>query len=82
MIEEWYEEVYLGDDSDCETCGWTYNQVTVNRNCDSTYDCFESVGCYGGSSVVEVSWEEALKFLDGFKNVEHIRKRITEENLA
>lgn len=80
--ETWYETVYLGDDSDCETCGGSYNQLNVHRNDDGTYDCIESVGCYGGDSVVDVSGEEALKFLEGFKNVKHIRKRITTENLA
>ena len=82
MIEEWYETVYLGGDSDCETCGWSYNQLNVHRTEKGTYDCTESVGCYGGRSVIGVSAEDALKFLQDFEGADYIRDRITKENLA
>lgn len=38
---------YLGDDYDCETCGWTYNEVVFEED-DGVWILRTSVGCYHG----------------------------------
>lgn len=47
-----YEIFPLGGDTNCETCGPSWNSltVTVNHESDQFY-LTESVGCYGGDSV-------------------------------
>lgn len=46
----------LGEDSDCETCGSTYNSVDVSFGVDESGRLVDasmhtSVGCYGGDDV-------------------------------
>jgi len=43
----------LGDDSDCETCGITYNEARFDPDFhdDNKWEFSCRVGCYGGQSV-------------------------------
>lgn len=40
----------LGDDYDCETCGYTWNTVRLEEFDDDLWVLSMSVGCYGGES--------------------------------
>lgn len=44
---------YLGDDYDCETCGYTWNMLRFEQYDDETnlWVLSMSVGCYDGDSV-------------------------------
>lgn len=47
---------------DCETCGYSYDQLEVEREGDS-YDVTYSAGCYGGDGIQEATREEARSFI-------------------
>lgn len=38
----------LGDDYDCETCGYTWNTLRLTEMDDNLWTLDMSVGCYGG----------------------------------
>jgi hypothetical protein len=45
----------LGDDSDCDTCGWSYNEAEFDPHFsdENEWSFHYRVGCYSGDSV---SW--------------------------
>ena len=52
MSEDYEFSWALGDDYDCETCGYTWNTLRLEWFDDNLW-CFSmSVGCYGGESVM------------------------------
>ena len=51
---------------DCETCGYSYDRIEVDRNGNS-YDVRYSAGCYGGDGVQAVSREAARAFIVGVR---------------
>lgn len=45
-------EIYLGDDSDCETCGSSWNRLEYSFDTAAKLHRVEtSTGCYGGESL-------------------------------
>lgn len=53
QFEDEQDEEYswsLGDDYDCETCGFTYNTLRLQDFGDGVWVLSMSVGCYGGES--------------------------------
>lgn len=52
----------LGDDDDCETCGYTMNQLGLDLwdEDNNVWQLYFSVGCYGGDNVLSDSpeWEQ------------------------
>jgi hypothetical protein len=51
QITDLSREWSLGDNSDCETCGYTYNEVVFQDwKDDGQYQLYMSVGCYGGDT--------------------------------
>lgn len=63
-IEEVFE-VDLGDDYDCDTCGFTYNHAFFYRDWNDEGDWYFGyrAGCYGGDSVLSGE-ENALGRVD------------------
>ena len=58
-------EIMLGHDSDCETCGWSYNEVTFDPDWeDGRWGLVCSVGCYGGDSAYYPDVAGAVEILD------------------
>lgn len=55
----------LGDDYDCETCGFTWNEATLDLNWDEDGAWMFSyrTGCYGGDSVTSTE-EGAVEKLE------------------
>lgn len=56
MNEESLDKAWmLGNDSDCETCGWSFNEASFDPHFhdDHAWEFWYRVGCYGGDSV---SW--------------------------
>ena len=51
-MEEQYFSWSLGDDYDCETCGYTWNTLRLEEFDDNLWCLDMSVGCYGGESVM------------------------------
>ena len=45
-------EWYLGDDDDCELCGWSMNSLHLEiDNFHKDWRIWTSVGCYGGEEL-------------------------------
>lgn len=61
----WEDGVYLPG-SDCETCGWTPEEVEVVAYDNDTFDVSVRVGCYGGESIDEASSEKAQELLTAY----------------
>lgn len=55
----------LGDDYDCETCGFTWNEATLDLDWDEdgTWMFSYQAGCYGGDSVTSRD-EDAREHLE------------------
>lgn len=83
----------LGADSDCETCGYTMNQLGLDLwdEDNNVWQLYFSVGCYGGDNVLSDSPEWEQKSLDiinqalwypGFSedNAKELRKKIKSIN--
>ena len=51
MIVDYDHTWMLGDDYDCETCGFTWNSLRFEEWEDDLWILQMSVGCYGGESV-------------------------------
>ena len=51
MIVDYDHTWMLGDDYDCETCGFTWNSLRLEDWDDDLWHLSMSVGCYGGESV-------------------------------
>lgn len=53
--DEYPDEVFsvlLGDDIECESCGWSFNEAKFFQwSADGEWMFQYSVGCYGGDSV-------------------------------
>jgi len=52
MIVDYNHTWMLGDDSDCDTCGWTWNTLRLEEWDDDLWCVTMHVGCYGGESVM------------------------------
>lgn len=52
----------LGDDSRCETCGWSYNQIEWYLE-DDEIRLTATIGCYGGESLETADLQEAASFM-------------------
>lgn len=54
----------LGDDDDCDTCGWSYNELGLELwdEEEGIWQLYISVGCYGGQSVLscEDDWDSMV----------------------
>jgi len=58
----------LGDDDDCETCGYSYNEVIFNDwEDDGEYSLLTSIGCYHGQSY---TIDEVDKLIDDIRHFE------------
>lgn len=58
----------LGDNSDCETCGYSYNQVVFQDWQDNgQYQLYMSVGCYGGESYTLDQLDKLFADIEGFE---------------
>lgn len=51
------------DPTDCETCGLSYDELTVDLNDDGTWDGTLVVGCHGGSSIHDATRPEIIAWL-------------------
>ena len=65
MIVDYNHTWMLGDDSDCDTCGWTWNSLRLEEWDDDIWQLVMSVGCYGGESVLtnDPSFKEKAEFI-------------------
>ena len=52
MIVDYNHTWMLGDDWDCDTCGYTWNTLRLEEWDDDLWYVTMSVGCYGGESVM------------------------------
>lgn len=54
----------LGDDSDCDTCGWSYNELGLELwdEEEGVWQLYISVGCYSGQGVLssEEDWDSKV----------------------
>jgi len=49
----------LGDDSDCESCGWSWNELEFSIEDEyNEWNAQARVGCYGGEQIDRYSTEE------------------------
>jgi len=48
IMEDLDLNIALGDDYDCETCGYTYNSIRWEEFDDNLFMLNMRVGCYGG----------------------------------
>jgi hypothetical protein len=46
-----YWEVSLGDDTDCDTCGMSWNSLELVTEADGQWTASLRYGCYGGLTV-------------------------------
>ena len=51
MIVDYNRTWMLGGDYDCDTCGFTWNNLRFEEWDDNLWHLSMSVGCYGGESV-------------------------------
>lgn len=53
----------LGDDYDCDTCGYTWNEVRFENwdEDENIWQLWMSVGCYGGEAVFSNDEKFAIK---------------------
>lgn len=66
MIEptELSVEIYLGDDSDCETCGSSYNRLYYTYTPTTREHRIEvAVGCHGGDNLTTTDGTAAAAFV-------------------
>jgi len=65
------QEWSLGDDSDCDTCGWSYNTAEFDPdwNDKNAWMFRYSVGCYGGASLSCNDEDREEKLSDMFKHL-------------
>lgn len=72
--DEYPEQIFsvlLGDDIDCETCGWSFNEAKFFQwSKDGEWMFQYSVGCYGGDSVTSHE-ENAMEKLEEI--IKHLR---------
>lgn len=55
------ETILLGDDTDCETCGMSYNRIDYEYDLtDKTHAVYVTLGCYGGESIVDADTYDAI----------------------
>jgi hypothetical protein len=79
----------LGDDLDCELCGWSYNEVGLEfwDEKENIWQLYIRVGCYEGDSVMsnDPEWktksvniiEQALMYsMFNEEEANHLRKKI------
>jgi hypothetical protein len=59
----------LGDDQDCETCGYSNNEAALTIS-ESGFDFSYQAGCTGGMSISDVEENQLQKIEDLF---EHLR---------
>ena len=62
----------LGDDSDCDTCGFTWNEATFDPDWHdpNEWEFSYRVGCYGGDSLSHYSEDREEKLKEMF---DHLR---------
>ena len=65
MNSNTYIEWPLGEDYDCETCGYTDNAVTFSQYGDLSWSVTSRLGCYGGLSAY--TFEELAPVLADLK---------------
>lgn len=60
-------EVSLGDDSDCELCGWSFNELRYAFDLSTGVHTLEiSLGCYGGERFSTDDKTDAVAFIRGY----------------
>lgn len=80
----------LGDDDDCDTCGWSYNELGLELWDEERgiWQLYMSVGCYGGQSVLscEDDWDsmvtEIIKDALGYPNFTKNDAKKLQEKIA
>jgi hypothetical protein len=85
-------QVSLGDDSDCETCGWSYNSAnfypTFDDDVPGSWMFTVSVGCYGASSAAwdsddpHAQLEEAFTVCRGYEQWNARHEQVIRDHLA
>lgn len=70
MIRSWTLDLADAEVAPCETCGPSYDELTVERYDSGLYHGRASVGCYGGGSVDEVDLGGILAFLDEWRHLD------------
>lgn len=77
MDDSWDEEYRgqsweLGDDHNCENCGWTWNEAQFDPDFhgENAWEFNYRVGCYGGDSLSYFSEDREEKLKEMF---EHLR---------
>ena len=74
MIVDYNHTWMLGDDYDCETCGYTWNTLRLEEWEDDLWILQMSVGCYGGEHSMsndENFVVEANKIIDECQSYEN-----------
>lgn len=67
-MEDLSNEWWLGDDSDCDLCGYSYNQVRfADWQDDGEYVLITNIGCYSGESY---TLNEIDKLIEDIKDFE------------
>lgn len=75
---KWEDGVYLSSGSDCETCGWTPEEVEVVAYEDGTYYVSVSIGCYGGESADEAPKQIVIEVLERWVDLDPRVSRLIE----
>ena len=61
-------EIMLGDDDDCETCGYSFNRAELRIDDEEVeWLLMFATGCYGGESVGAPHFERAFTMLDWYE---------------
>lgn len=58
--------VMLGGDSDCETCGSSYNEIEWTLVSPTEIELRARIGCYGGEFLATTDLDQAVAFLTGY----------------
>jgi hypothetical protein len=67
--ETYYDSEYYGKGYDCETCGWSADEITVieyetgTTIDDQQWEVSISAGCFGGGNEFFPTAEDALEYL-------------------
>lgn len=68
MTVVWSVGYSYGPGTDCEMCGFTPDEVYAERSQNGSYTIMIRGGCTGGGSVFEVTSEEALVFIQEWRD--------------
>lgn len=69
------QEWYLGDDDDCENCGYSNNQLVFEETEDGGYQLGTRLYCYGGNIYFIDALDTLFDEISGFEHYDEIMKK-------